>query len=168
MNKNKIFLLVAAIILVLSYLYKENKLTNELASDKTPVPTICSLLGEIVNIKGPIKQNLPVGIRYSFDIGIKLDKIFLVSPVNPYGHPCSEDMNKSTIVTQYKTPVRESSIIPMVKGVNIKVGDKIIGKAAYAEGYDPLLTTIEFPDEGSEEGDKGAEIVQENKQKIDN
>jgi len=150
MNKNKVFLVIAAIILVLSYLYKENKIKEEMARDKTPVPTVCSILGEIVNINGPSKQNLPVGIRYSYEIGVRIEKIFLVSPVNPYGHPCSEDMTTRTIVTQYKTPVRETSGLPKVKGVEVKVGDKIIGKAAYAEGYDPLITTIKFPEEDEE------------------
>ena len=145
------FLLFFSIVaLILSFWAKDSGYNSDIPGT-TPIPAACSLKGKIIHISEPVLSELQTGKHFHYLVSIQLEKLILSSPRDPLGHPCSEDVTRSTVVTEYKTPVSIEDTPPMIDGIPLKPGDVIWAKAAYAEGYVPLLTAYDFPKEEEED-----------------
>ncbi len=152
MNKDWILLGVAGALFAGSFIIKDHEIDLDANDNKTPVPAVCSLLGTVISLSEPKTSNLATGTYYHQQVSIKLREIHLISPREPDGHPCTESMTNKTVVTEYQTPVSKRDIPLVVGNYPVKVGDLVLGKAAYAKGYPPLLTDIDFPDDIIPEG----------------
>lgn len=142
-------LLVAALIIFIASFYTEELLYSDNGYDgeKSPVPVVCTLYGTVISVSDPKEETLRSGTKYSHEVAIKLQSISLSSDREFLDHPCMDKVKDKTVVTVYRTkPVADKYASIMLGDALLEPGESVKARAAYAEGYVPLITELERHD----------------------